>query len=167
MEVRFDQNFIDHVVAIQWFQHCGDPIAEIGGMEVSFISSWAESLMLWNSDQLNTLHGEQRSHLQLHLFNHYRKHHALWNEMAALVKKRLDSTDFRKKMDVLFDYRFNELHIDFIVSQIRLAVMEANYAFMGCQVPNFFRSFLRVYSLGHLPCGWDGGEFPKGRLIVF
>ena len=162
-----DESCIDKVLGIQWFRHCGEPVTDINGVRVEAVGSWGESLTLWNGDQLDSLQGEQRSRLQFHLFNHHRKHHALWNEMIDSVNKRLASGDVREALSPLLDHGFNELHLDVVMSQVQLTIMESSYAFMGCRVPHFFRTFLSVYSAGHLPCGWAGGEFPQGRLIAY
>lgn len=32
---------------------------------------------------------------------------------------------------------------------------------------HFFTELLMVYEAGHLPCGWENGEWPEGRLLVY
>lgn len=162
-----DESFINNVLAVDWFYSCGTPISEVYGVTVDAVGSWAESLAYWNSDELNDLHSKQRSRLQLHLINHHKNQHAIWNEMIHSVKRRLASSNLRKTLSPLTVHGFNEFHVDLIFSQLRLAIMESSYALVACRIPCFFRTFLRVYSVGHLPCGWVGGEFPHGRLIAY
>ncbi len=33
--------------------------------------------------------------------------------------------------------------------------------------PNFFQQRLSVYRSGHFPCGWENGQWPKGRMILY
>jgi hypothetical protein len=44
------------------------------------------------------------------------------------------------------------------------AVMETTYR--ACRPPAFFERLLTLYELGRFPCGWKGGEWPNGRLVV-
>ena len=34
-------------------------------------------------------------------------------------------------------------------------------------LPQFFHALIKVYAAGHMPCGWEGGKYPKGRLLVW
>jgi len=43
--------------------------------------------------------------------------------------------------------------------------MEAEYA--DVYPPGFYASQAYWYVKGHFPCGWEGGEFPKGKLIIY
>jgi hypothetical protein len=43
--------------------------------------------------------------------------------------------------------------------------MEAEYA--DVYPPGFFASHAYWYIKGHFPCGWRGGEFPNGTLIIY
>ena len=34
-------------------------------------------------------------------------------------------------------------------------------------LPQFFHALQKVYAEGHFPCGWEGGKYPRGKLLIW
>jgi hypothetical protein len=55
-----------------------------------------------------------------------------------------------------------------IVKEIRkhiiVAVME--HQFGDAKIYPFGLNLLKVYEIGHFPAGWEGDEWPEGKLVV-
>ena len=45
--------------------------------------------------------------------------------------------------------------------------MAMEFEFAHVEPASFFDAMAAVYLHGHFPCGWDGGSWPEGQLIIY
>jgi hypothetical protein len=88
-----------------------------------------------------------------------------WNEIVAAVKKFTVPLVNRKIEAVVREHDLPEIFGFQVQFDITALCMEGEYS--DVYPPGFFADNGYWYVNGHFPCGWSGGVFPKGRLVVY
>ena len=161
-KVRLPIALIDELYRIDWFHNCG----KYDNSSLTFTTQTAEQIISseWESTILDYrgVVTEALSHRERHgLGNEYRE----WNKLVADFKEHnLPSLTnlWTKKMQ---DYAISEKLIDTVRFDIITLVSVYAYAEI-IDIPPFFEELLKVYQLGHIPCGYTR-EQNDGTIIVF
>ncbi len=165
--ITLNPQMFQRIRAIEWFAHCGDPLDLPLDMEVVRAVSWKDAIkherrQVW---ELATLHA--RNALTMHLaFNHKDAYNDLWNPLVMEAKAFI-AGEVTPKIEAV---RLRLGQPDDLIASVQWNLLGAfmEDAYVACHPPtDFFLQLLRVYEAGHLPCGWKGGEWPDGRLVVF
>lgn len=89
-----------------------------------------------------------------------------WNPLVELCKAEFDSAVGAKVREYMNSHKLPVFVLHRIQWHLVLALIEARLA-----LPNMPTAasdlLLPVYLAGHYPCGWSGGEYPKGVLHIF
>jgi hypothetical protein len=170
-----DAKFLAAVEAIPWFDACGKAIEVDSPFAVQPVASWtdAEAACLDQAWEDATL--EARNALTV--FLHHKEHHGLsclwrrslkdWNKVTVEAKRRC-VTPLAEKVWRPFTQEHG-LSVKLVHSlewNVLAAIMEHEYGHLDGR-PTFFLHLLELYRAGHLPCGWTGGTYPSGKLLVF
>ncbi len=158
---------LERLESINWLEHIGDSDKLNVNMEVSFIHSWPEAITQYNRIEWENTSLEARNVLTRYLFfNHRDRYNKDWNSMIITAKRFLDKDVFPRIAKVQQSNSLDKKFVDGIHWNI-LGIVAEDY-YHDCDPPvSFFHELLTIYESGHLPCGWVGGDWPKGKLIVF
>lgn len=184
--VEIDSNFVESLMAIRWFENIGKPydksvlyplsdkavsylkklgkelsgicVENVGTYEkfVSHINNveWANHIISWQNELSESLNANYHSEYQI------------WNEIA---RKSGEYVDSQLKPILCLDW-LDEKDVDQIWTELRLNILSImiENAYKKCRKEKYFKHvLLEVYKAGHIPCGWVGGKFPDGKLLVF
>lgn len=170
-----DAKFLAAVEAIPWFAACGSPIEVDSPFAVQPVASWADAeaaclVQAWEDATLET-RNELTAFLQQHeptgLSRLWRRGFKDWNEVTVEAKQRC-VTPLTERVWLPF-VREHGLSVKLVHSlqwNVLAAIMEHEYAHLDDR-PTFFLHLLELYRAGHFPCGWSGGTYPSGKLLVF
>jgi hypothetical protein len=162
-----DPEILKRLEAIDWCAHCGESADFRLMADIQYIHTWADAQRgyedaLWEYTTLeaqNTL----TEHLHSKHPNRYRNE---WNAIAATAREWFVVNIDPKLRSIMVQQGLTDLFIGDIRWNVLGTIME--YSFLDCKPPvRFFRDLLTVYEAGHLPCGWAGGEWPTGWLLVY
>ena len=163
-----DEAFATELEAVPWLSNVGQPVTEVMPWPFVPVNSWGEAFACFDDDW-ETLKGAARDRLT----GFFRDRHNRgvrdfnWNEMIRAIKARVITP-----LDERVWRPFGERHgltpvfSDLVASDVRYAIAEHETRRVAGR-PAFFLPLLRVYRAGHFPCGWCGGEWPDGFLVVF
>lgn len=156
------QATLQDMAKIPWFSRVGCRHPEVSTARV--VGNWYEAVTLlegeWEELCLDAANGycEQLMKVAKPRFQ-------TWNETVELIKRETEPmidalvarrADLQALPKVVHDtIRWDMLHL----------CIEAEYS--DCLPPGFYASNSYWYSVGHLPCGWEGGRFPDGRIIIY
>lgn len=90
---------------------------------------------------------------------------ARWNGLVGEVRDALVPIIHEAARSTALE---NELPDDFeevVFFDFVRVCMEVEYS--DIRPPLFFSGLAHYYARGHFPCGWVGGPYPKGKLIVY
>jgi len=88
-----------------------------------------------------------------------------WNEVVDEVKKFTIPLVDRKIKAVVREHDLPEIFRVRVRVDITALGLESEFADV-CPL-GFFAGNSYWYVKGHFPCGWSGGMFPKGRLVIY
>jgi hypothetical protein len=144
-----------------WFSQLGvkDTTAAI------VLSSWQEAIEHCGSIEWENLLLEASNQYCERLVERSKERFQKWNEIAVELKKTTVPFVRRKIEAVVREYNLPKVFEDTVRWDILGVCMEAEYA--DVYPPGFFASQAYWYTKGHFPCGWQGGEFPKGMLVIY
>ena len=153
--------------SISWFAHAGEPEdRRLSGLDPAYLDRKGMLLshgsLKWQR-ALNQAGNRMSEYL-------YKEHHGRylgeWNAVALAAGAYFDAL----LLDAFFGFRETfELSQAFIVWN-RAAVIDIviadHYRDLGVDAA-FPDMVLASYEAGRYPCGWAGGEWPEGRLLVW
>jgi len=144
-----------------WFSNVGikDTSAAI------VLSSWGEAIAHCVSNHWQDLIFEAANQYCERLAERSKDRFNNWNKIVGEVKN-VTVSFVRRKIETLV--QLQNLPPEFertLQWDILHLCMEAEYS--EVYPPGFFASHAYWYVKGHFPCGWQGGRFPNGTLIVY
>lgn len=165
--MKLDSKFYDEISAIKWFVNCGTPKDLPVSLRCAQSPEEALSMLaspLW-ADVRTEAQGDLTGYLAKH---HYTSYGGYWNSLARESRARLEKQLLPNLMSFLTAAGLPDISKD-VMLDINRAALEVSYAHRFPKVPRFFSRLLKVYSTGHLPCGWtkDMKGWPAGEVIVF
>ncbi|WP_157469588.1 hypothetical protein [Gemmata sp. SH-PL17] len=130
------------------------------------LSSWAEVAGAYTEDW-ETLKHDQFNEIIFKLSSANQREARHWSDLLRKKKQLVDEHLSEPISARILGAGLNHLFIDTIKFDVYMAGMELTFAKSGCNLHRFYRSIFAVYSIGHWPCGWDGGKYPDGFLVLF
>ncbi|WP_162669985.1 hypothetical protein [Gemmata massiliana] len=161
-----DPYFIQALISTPWLRHCGESITLDVEYDSAQVSSWAEAAGAYTADWENLKH-EQFNDTIFKLSSRNQREISHWSGLLRKVKQLVDEHLSEPVSTRILGTGLNHLFIDTIKFDVYMAGMEFTFANSGCNLHRFYRSIFSVYSTGHWPCGWDGGKYPNGFLVLF
>ena len=165
--VRFEDGFIESLHQIAWFARCGQELPEGLPFDATRVATLKKAARQWGSNQWEDATLEARNLLTSFLFSHARDDYQKWNEITRQAKAEIAQPLAEKYWQPFM--QLHGLEASFLHSvqwDILALCMEHAYR-QQRGLPQFFHELLKVYEAGHMPCGWEGGKYPKGRLLVW
>lgn len=151
--------------AIEWFSHCGEPFDLPLDMDVLRISSWKQAIKCYHAPKWEDTTLEARNMLTGYLHKHHNARYQQWNKITEAGREFLEAEIEPKLVAFQEQHNLDKAFLDTVRWDLLGAIMED--AYRDCDLPTlFFHDLLKVYEAGHFPCGWEGGPWPLGRLIV-
>lgn len=157
------QEIYERIAKIDWFSNCGKEINDIG-ISYEPMKDWKTAVQKCKSNVWESVQLEARNILTVALSNNWPNEDRLWNEITDQAKELLNIgvipviTEFvnHRQLDiaVLHSVRWDTL----------AAMME--HAYSPYVKPGFYTELLKVYEVGHFPCGWKG-KWPDGTLLIY
>lgn len=160
-----DPAFLSRLDSINWFNHCGQPLQVSVGMRVHQLVSLRLAVKAYHKQTWEDTTLEARNDLTLYLNRTSPKRYALWNDITDVAKAHMkehlepEGVRFQEKQ------KLDQAFVHSVQWDVFGAMME--YCYGDLEPPWFFSDLLKVYEAGHFPCGWGGGEWPDGYLLVY
>ncbi|MBS2032951.1 MAG: hypothetical protein JST54_34080 [Deltaproteobacteria bacterium] len=154
------------IQAIDWFSKCGEALALQLSVPIERVTSWAEAVQASAASAWEHATLEARNQLTLWLHLNALDAYRRWNEITVEHKS--------KTINVLTDtcltpfvsaHALPQRIVRCVQWDVLAALMENSYLPTGHR-SFFFLELLKVYEVGHFPCGWRG-DWPAGHLLVF
>ena len=157
MENMFD--LLKRYQKADWFAKVGQPIKDetiarvddwdtaIARSIAKYPGNWADTRL----DALNIIGSEVQ--------RHDRAQYQEWNHHVDSIKLQLGFLKEKVAKTPLEDYLYE---VDYTVLG---ACMEAVYG--GIIDTTVMRDMCEWFVKGHFPCGWEGTDYPRGKLIVY
>ena len=169
----------ERVMTVPWFANCGQQGVEIKLGDVGVVRSWKQAERSYKGRSWKNATLEARNDFTEWLATNHRKlFNETWNEWVDEEKSW-----FLEYLNPVFARAHNEhgvgIDLDHDVNwNVCGALMEARYDHLNHPHKFFRRYLLPIYETGHMPCGWEGANWPEpgawetgacpiGRLIVF
>lgn len=167
----FEPEFVQSLHAMAWFSRCGQSLsADLAAslpFEVAPVATLKKAMRQWGSAQWEDATLEARNELTGFLAVHARDAYQQWNTITQLAKVEVAqplAEEFWRPYAQQQGLDADFLHC--VQWDILALCMEHAYR-QQRGLPQFFHALLKVYASGHMPCGWEGGKYPKGRLLVW
>lgn len=146
---------------VTWFCNVGQSLENVNARQVH---SWREAFKLCRSRLSQNVQLESGNILSEKLCYRFLERYRSWNELVGKISRSTDPLVLWKILSAPDLPKFSEGVLNAIRSDLRMALMELEYA--DLIAPRFFAERAKWYLAGHFPCGWDG-DFPEGQLIVY
>ncbi|MFK0522166.1 hypothetical protein ACINKY_08115 [Paenibacillus illinoisensis] len=164
--MEINQEIIKMLSHIQWFSKCG--MRDYQADTIIYTNSWIEASEHYNSQEWEETTLKARNQLTLYLYNDFSKEYLDWNtlvkEAKIIVNEMLSEQLNRTRNEFQLDDVFSEC----VRWDILSIIMEYSYlSKLGKRYNKFYSDqILYIYSIGHLPCGWEG-KWPSGKLVIY
>jgi hypothetical protein len=145
-----------------WFSRVG---IKADSTTAIVLTSWPEAIEHCGSFEWEELCDEAMNQYCERLVERSVERWNHWNEIVDEVKKYTIPLVNRKIEAVVREHNLPEIFGVQVHADITSLCMECEYA--DVYPPGFFASNGYWYVNGHFPCGWSGGVFPKGKLVVY
>ncbi len=163
MEIR--QVLIDELLSCKWLQNCGEQQNVEYDFDVAFQTDCSEVIKAINSIEWENIclegSGNITEYLAVHNKEEYNKN---WNQIVKKIKLEVLPQIIDKIQEVVAIKCLPEIVIDDI--KFNLVTILACDAYSKYYTSEFCSRLFKIYTSGHLPCGWEG-EYPSGKIIVF
>ena len=169
--VCFEPAFVQSLHEIPWFSHCGQSLPDALLSSLPFeavpVATLKKAMRQWGSSQWEDATLEARNELTGFLAVQARDAYQQWNIITRQAKAEVAqplAEKFWQPYAQQHGLDANFLHS--VQWDVLALCMEHAYR-QQRGLPQFFHALLKVYAAGHMPCGWEGGKYPKGRLLVW
>jgi hypothetical protein len=152
---------LDELEKADWFSCVGLKDTKVAMV----LSSWQEAVEHCGSVDWENICNEASNQYRERLVERSKARFEEWNDIAVELKKTTIPFVRRKIEAIVREHNLLRVFENMVQWDILGACMEAEYA--DVYPPRFYASHAYWYIKGHFPCGWQGGEFPKGTLIVY
>lgn len=163
----FAPEFVQSLHAIEWFAHCGEALPEGLPFEAVQLATQKKAMRRCVSSQWEAATLEARNDVTGFLAMQARDRYQQWNAIGQEAKE-LVTQPLAQEFWLPYAQQHG-LDMDFVHCvqwDVLGLCMEHAYRDLP-QLPQFFHDLRKVYEAGHFPCGWEGGKYPKGHLLVW
>jgi hypothetical protein len=166
LPIAINPLMLEHIEKIDWFARCGSLFTLELSIPYSQVPDLKTAIRKCSSQRWENATLEARNLLTEYLFLHAKKEfNACWNILAKSTSDFQDA-QIVPQLQAAFDGKLPKKCLDSVLWDIHSAIMEDAYSCLNHPF-RFFAELLRVYEEGHFPCGWTGGEYPKGTLLIY
>ena len=168
---HFEPEFVQALHDIGWFASCGQSLLASLVSDLSFevvqVSTLKKAQRQWGSSQWEEATLEARNLLTDALSAQDQALHQQWNHITRQAKAEvLQQLAEKFWQPYLQQHGLNADFLHCVQWDVLGLCMEHAFRQQG-GLPQFFHALLKIYAAGHMPCGWEGGKYPKGRLLVW
>jgi hypothetical protein len=144
-----------------WMASCGQAVDDAGAR---IVGSWEEALGIATDDYMEYFLLEQANLIRDDVTKASMEAYRKWNDLAddirpeivELVRRKLSTDPKRIPEKAILDHlNWNAMH----------AVIEVY--FLAYSGRDFFQSLVSWMMKGHLGLGWESGQYPAGRAVIF
>lgn len=164
---RFEPAFVQSLHEVAWFSRCGQELPHnlpLGAVRVTTLKKAARQ---WGSNQWEDTTLEARNLLTDFLSMRASGDYQNWNEITRQAKVEVVQPLAEKYWQPFMQQQGLDVNFLHCVQWDILALCMEHAYRQQHGLPQFFLELLKVYAAGHMPCGWEGGKYPKGRLLVW
>jgi hypothetical protein len=155
------RNVLISLRELNWFSSVGSAVDE----DVVTPKSWSAAISHSASDFWDDFVLDRRNEFTRRLQKLSPSRDDEWNECAREIKLELESLIFGITQSVTENRNMAKKLFSVVRWDILHFVLEVEYSDV---LPSaFFTEQAKWYLRGHFPCGWEGGEYPQGRRIVY
>jgi hypothetical protein len=129
------------------------------------LPSWQEAIRHCSSPDWQNLCLEASNRYRERLVERSKERFAQWNGIAVELKKTTIPFVRGKIEKAVRENALPKAFEDMVQWDILGVCMEAEYA--DVFPPGFYAAHAFWYVKGHFPCGWQGGKFPEGTLLIY
>lgn len=147
--------------SIDWFGNVGNAIESDLGDIVS-VSSWHDATERCGPEWEDVV-TKARNDLTMYLNRTCKAEFQDWNNVIGSITKELQEP-WQQIREKVMQLNLPTVVADCAEWDTMHALAEEH--FRQCNPPVFFAKLLKVYELGHFPCGWNG-TWPDGNLVIF
>lgn len=169
--LHFELEFVQALYDIDWFANCGQslPASLLSGLpfEVAQVATLKKAQRQWGSSQWEDATLEARNLLTSALAIQARESYQQWNHITRQARAEVMQPLAEKLWQPYMQQ--HGLSADFLHcvqwDVLGLCMEHAYRQQRG--LPQFFHALQKVYAEGHFPCGWEGGKYPRGKLLIW
>ena len=164
--MELDKQYIDRLTEIEWFANCGNDIPCEYGVKLKSADEAIDNITKarWQNIILDN-RGDLTAQLSIRSCKGEGKEYQEWNKLVREIKESympdLERVWIEKlsarglnQQEVLEDIKFNVL---------TLIMVDAYKGIIP--VTAFWKTLLKIYETGYLPCGWKGKKVDGSFMI--
>src|ERR1700722_8211369 len=151
---------LDRLEKADWFSCVGMDESKLARV----LSSWQEAIDHCTLVEWKDVRLEAANQYRLHLLERAKDRFRKWNEIAVEVRSVTEPFVLRKIEAVARKENLPKEFEHAVGWDIAHLCMESEYA--DVHAPGFYTGMAYWYTVGHFPCGWEGG-FPGGHPIIY
>lgn len=156
---------IARIEQIEWFKHCGEPLAMGTNLPMIPVTDWGQATLRYHDTYWQYAILEARNVLTRRLDAKFHNEHQKWNTVTKLAKAFLISNVRPRLIVVQQQQGLDKEFVDTVEWNLLAAMMHDAY-YRCLPKTGFFMDVLALHEAGHFPCGWEGGIWPEGKLVV-
>ena len=164
-DAYLDPAFLSRLDSIDWFTHCGEPLQVPVNMRVHQLASLRLAVKAYQKQIWKDATLEARNDLTLSLNKVAPAHYHLWNDITDVAKLYMEERLEPQWVGFQERHGMDRSFVHSVQWSVLGAMMEHCYRHL--EPPRFFSNLLNIYEGGRFPCGWGGGEWPDGYLLVY
>lgn len=164
MKMVLDKEIKEKLLEIDWLVHCGNQ--EVIGITNNYvyIKDTEDIRKMLKSVKWDNICNKAIGDLTEYLSIHHSKKYHFWNPMVdeakdSIIANNSDIVKERCKILGIPEEMFYNIRMDIV--NIALA-----YSYKEYYESEFYKDMLKIYELGHLPCGWVG-SYSNGKFKVY
>lgn len=163
--MELNKNLIDEVLAINWFENCGNSDKTVLNMDCVIINEINKVEKNLNACRWENICLEACNQLTSYLVkNNPQAYNTFWNVGVREIKSSVLPNVINKIQDKCIELCLPENTIDYVKMDIVSMIMVLSYReyFQS----NFYEEMLLIYKNGFFPCGWKG-KFLDGKFEIY
>lgn len=160
-EIRLDRAFVDSLRSVKWLDRCGvaEPL-EIP-WDATQLLDWSRAIEVYGDQWPELKFARFRELTSWFASNNREVFNYQWNDLVK--EARAEAASLLGNVTVRFE--LSRFLFETVSSDIKLAIIEQSIRAKHPRVPVFYSALIEVYHAGHLPFGWDAGDYPTGFLV--
>jgi hypothetical protein len=165
--MNLTQEIYPHLEQIPWLSEIGQVSTAQFDFPATYVENSEAALSWFNSnlwaDVKTEAQGDLTGYLSQHHYDAYGGH---WNILAKQSRSLVEKVVKTKLTEALIMKALPVEMLQAILVDINRAALEITYRKQFPRAPQFFERLLKIYEVGRLPCGWNGG-WPVGNVVVY
>lgn len=149
------------LVAADWFSAIGKPVDG----PIIVVASWYEAMTYCESDAWERILLGTANALAERVMKGSSDRYRLWNEIATEIRQVTIPLVEQRTQEIIEEFRLPTTFKATVEWDVAHLCMEAEYA--DVTPPGFYAAQAYWYVQGHFPCGWEGAQYPEGKLVVY